>query len=199
MQTAILHLKSADPILATIIERLGEYKISYREPVFATLVRAIIFQQLNGKAALTIFNRLLEAAGGELTPDSVLKLRAATLRKAGLSRQKISYIHDLARRTQAGELDFAALPSLSEKEIIERLTKVKGIGVWSAHMFLIFALRRENVLPVGDYGVRAAIQRAYKKRKLPSPRQMEKIARPWHPYCSVAAWYLWRSLDTKTP
>jgi len=199
LQTAILHLKAADPILATIIERVGECKISYREPVFATLVRAIIFQQLNGKAALTIFNRLLEAAGGELTPESVIKLRAATLRKAGLSRQKISYIRDLARRTQAGELDFAALPSLSEKEIIERLTKVKGIGMWSAHMFLIFALRRENVLPVGDYGVRAAIQRAYNKRKLPSPRQMEKIARPWHPHCSVAAWYLWRSLDTKTP
>lgn len=195
MQDAFAHFKTSDPVLAAIVERVGEYAIQYREPGFETLVRSIVFQQLSGKAASTIFNRLAAATGGAMTPESILKLRAPTLRKAGLSRQKISYIRDLAKRAVARELDFTALPQLNDEEIIATLTKVKGVGVWTAHMFLIFALRRPNVLPTGDLGVRAAIRKAYKKRKLPSPKQMEKIAENWHPYCSVASWYLWRSLE----
>ena len=181
--------------MAAIIERVGPCKLSYREPVFETLVRSIVFQQLSGKAATTIFNRLVEAAGGKLTPEAILKLRTPTLRKVGLSKQKASYIRDLDTRTQAKEIDFEALPALSDEEIITALTKVKGIGVWTAHMFLLFALRRENVLPTGDLGVRAAIRKLYKKRSMPSPKQVEKIARGWHPYCSIASWYLWRSLE----
>jgi DNA-3-methyladenine glycosylase II len=195
VEHAIKHLRSADPVLAAIIERVGPCKLSYREPVFETLVRSIVFQQLSGKAATTIFNRLVEAAGGKLSPEAILKLRTPTLRKVGLSKQKASYIRDLATRAQAKKIDFEALPALSDEEIIAALTKVKGIGVWTAHMFLLFALRRENVLPTGDLGVRAAIRKLYKKRSMPSPKQVEKIARGWHPYCSVASWYLWRSLE----
>ena len=194
MQHALDHLKS-DAVLAAIIERVGEYRITYREPQFETLVRSIVFQQLNGAAARTIFNRFKQAAGGELTPESILKMRLPKLRKCGLSKQKIAYIRDLAQRTTKGEVNFAALPAMSDAEVIATLTQIKGIGDWTAHMFLIFALQRPNVLPIGDLGVRIAIRKAYRKRKLPSPKQMEKIAKGWHPYCSVASWYLWRSLD----
>ena len=200
MQAAISQFQSCDPVIAAIIGRVGEYRMDYREPVFATLVRSIVFQQLSGKSARPIFARLEQACGGAITPAAILKLHPAKLRKVGLSKQKASYIRDLARRTSAGEIDFAGLDSLSDMEVVQALTKVKGIGEWTAHMFLIFALRRPNILPVGDYGVRSAIQRAYRKRKLPTPKQVQQIAKKngWHPYCSVAAWYLWRSLDTVT-
>jgi 3-methyladenine DNA glycosylase/8-oxoguanine DNA glycosylase len=118
-----------------------------------------------------------------------------SLRKAGLSKQKISYIRDLAQRTASGEVNFARLPEMNDEEVIATLTSIKGIGEWTAHMFLIFALRRPNILPTGDFGVRTAIRKHYRKRKLPTPKQIEKLAKNWHPYCSVAAWYLWRSLD----
>jgi DNA-3-methyladenine glycosylase II len=193
---ALDHLNRCDPVLAAIIDRVGPCTIAYREPTFETLARAIVFQQLNGKAARTIWQRLLDAAGGEpLTPDAVRRLRMPTLRRAGLSRQKATYLRELARHTADGTLDFGALPAMSDDEVIAALTRVKGIGVWSAHMFLIFALRRPDVLPVGDYGVRAAIKKLYRKRKLPTPRDMEKLARNWRPHCSVASWYLWRSQD----
>ena len=169
--------------------------MQYREPTFEALVRSIVFQQLNGKAARSIFDRLVAAAGNTITPESILKLSTRQMRAVGLSKQKLSYIRDLAERTHSGEVDFTALASLSDEEVIAALTKVKGIGEWTAHMFLIFALQRPNVLPTGDYGVRAAIKRAYRKRKLPTPAAMEKLAKGWHPYCSVAAWYLWRSVD----
>ena len=198
MKHAVRHLKKSDPTLCAIIERVGPFRMQYREPSFEALVRSIVFQQLNGKAAGTIYDRLVVAAGGIVTPESMLKLTPAQMRAAGLSKQKLSYIRDLAERTHSGEVDFAALSSLTDEEVIATLTKVKGIGEWTAHMFLIFALQRPNVLPTGDYGVRAAIKRAYRKRKLPTPAAMEKLAKSWHPYCSVAAWYLWRSMDVET-
>jgi 3-methyladenine DNA glycosylase/8-oxoguanine DNA glycosylase len=198
MRHAVRHLKKADPILCAIIDRVGPYRMQYREPTFEALARAVVFQQLNGKAARTIYDRLATAAGGTVTPESILKLTPAQMRAAGLSKQKLSYIRDLAQRTHAREVDFAALPALSDDDVVATLTKVKGIGEWTAHMFLIFALQRPNVLPTGDYGVRAAIKRAYRKRKLPTPAAMEKLAKNWHPYCSVAAWYLWRSMDVET-
>jgi DNA-3-methyladenine glycosylase II len=192
MRNAVRHLKTSDPVLAAIIERIGPLRMSYREPAFEAMARSIVFQQLHGKAAATIYQRLVDAAGGALTPQSILALSEERLRACGLSRQKLSYIRDLAARTAAGEIDFARLPELSDDEVIERLTRVKGIGEWSAQMFLIFALRRPNVMPTADYGVRAAIQRAYGKRNLPKPKDILKIARAWHPYCSAACWYLWR-------
>jgi DNA-3-methyladenine glycosylase II len=195
MQEAIHHLRTSDPVLGAIIERVGAYQIQFREPAFESLVRAIIFQQLSGKVASVIFARLAKAAGDPLTTAGVLKLRPARMRTLGLSRQKIAYIRDLARKNRDGELDFAALASLTDEEVITSLTSVKGIGVWTAHMFLIFALRRSNVLPVGDLGIRAAIRRAYGMAELPTPAEVIEMARPWHPWCTVASWYLWRSLE----
>ena len=198
MRKAINHLKNSDPVLSAIIERVGAYRMEYSEPVFGSLAEAILYQQLNGKAAVTIFNRFADLAGRPLTPEGILKLSVEQMRGAGLSKQKLAYLRDLAARTQAGELDFAKLPDLSDDEVIKHLTQVKGIGVWTAHMFLMFALRRPNVLPTGDFGVRMAIKKHYRKRKLPKPEQMEKIAKCWEPYRSVACWYLWKSLDVKT-
>jgi DNA-3-methyladenine glycosylase II len=198
MARALDHLKRSDPVLAGIIDHVGPCTIAYREPTFETLARAIVFQQLHGKAAQTIWQRLVEAAGGEpVMPEAILRRRLPTLRRVGLSRQKATYVRELARHTVDGTLDFAALPAMSDDEVVAALTRVKGIGPWSAQMFLIFALRRHDVLPAGDYGVRAAIKRLYRKRKLPTARDMAKLARLWRPYCSVACWYLWRSQDVK--
>ena len=198
MRKAVQHLKRSDPVMAAIIERVGPCKIQYREPIFQTLVRSIVYQQLHGKAALTIFNRLHAAAKADpLTPESILKLRPARMRALGLSKQKMTYIRELARLTKKGEVEFARYPTLEDAEIIEQLTRVKGIGVWTVHMFLIFALRRTDVLPTGDLGVRAAIKKAYGLTELPKPDEMVKIAAAWKPYSSFACWYLWRSLENQ--
>ena len=198
MRKAINHLKKCDPVLRAIIERVGPFRMAYGEPQFASLAEAIVYQQLNGKAAETIFKRFAALAGDPLTPEGILKLSDEQLRGVGLSKQKSTYLKDLAQKTAAGVLDFPRLPELPDEEVIEHLTQVKGIGVWTAHMFLIFSLRRPNVLPTGDYGVQMALKRHYRKRKLPKPKDMEKIARAWEPYRSVACWYMWRSLDIKT-
>ena len=195
MKKALDHLKKSDTILASIIARVGPCKMAYRDPTFEMLARAIVFQQLSTKAARTIYGRLEEAAGGALTPESIQNLSVGEMRRAGLSRQKLGYIRDLAEHALSGKVDFAELPAMSDEEVIIALTDIKGVGVWTAHMFLIFSLRRPNVLPIGDLGVRMAIQRAYRKRKMPTPKQVEQIAKGWHPYCSYAAWYLWRSLE----
>ena len=198
MRKASNHLKKCDPVLRGIIERVGPFRMAYGEPQFASLAEAIVYQQLNGKAAETIFKRFAALAGDPLTPEGIRKLSDAQFRGVGLSKQKSAYLKDLAQKTAAGVLDFSRLPELPDAEVIEHLTQVKGIGVWTAHMFLIFSLRRPNVLPTGDYGVQMALKRHYRKRKLPKPKDMEKIARAWEPYRSVACWYMWRSLDIKT-
>ncbi len=197
MRKALLHLKKSDPIMRAIIERVGACKMQFGEPKFHSLAEAIVYQQLNGKAAATIFKRFAALAGDPLTPGGILKLTPQQMRSAGLSKQKISYLFDMAERASRGDLDFLRLPKMSDDEVIEHLTQVKGVGVWTAHMFLMFTLRRPNVLPTGDYGVRMAIKKAYNKRKPPKPEVMEKIARPWAPYRSIACWYLWQSLDVK--
>jgi DNA-3-methyladenine glycosylase II len=194
MQKAVLHLVAADPVMASIIERVGPFRAAYRPPEFETLVRSVTFQQLSGKAAATIYGRL-EAAVGAVTPENLSALGPEQLRAQGLSRQKTATILDLAEKTRAGEVRFQDLPGLSDADVIERLTRVKGIGVWTAQMFLMFALRRPDVLPVGDLGIRAAMKRHYRMRELPKPERMMKVARPWRPHASVACWYLWRSLD----
>ncbi len=198
MRKAILHLKKADPVLGSILDRVGPYRIQYREPTFETLVRSIVYQQLSGRVASVIFGRLAAAVpGGKLTPAGVLKLTPAKMRKLGLSKQKTAYIRDLARKTLRGAVRFEALAELPDHEVIEHLTQVKGIGVWTAHMFLIFALQRLDVLPTGDLGVRTAIRKAYGMEELPHPKQIEEMALSWRPYCSVASWYLWRSLENQ--
>jgi DNA-3-methyladenine glycosylase II len=193
--TALNQLKLADPVLCEIVNRVGEYRIEYRDPSFETLVKSIVYQQLSGRVASVIFARLVAAAGGKLTPPSILKLRPARMRSAGLSAQKTAYIRDLARHTRDGLVVFEELYELSDEQVIETLTVVKGIGVWTAHMFLIFALRRPDVLPTGDLGIRSAIRKAYGFAELPKPAEIETLAQPWRPYCTVASWYLWRSLE----
>jgi len=198
MRKAVNHLKKSDPVLRAIIEHVGPCRMQFGEPEFSSLAESIIYQQLNGKAAETIFNRFAALAGEPLTPQGILNLSDEQLRSVGLSKQKSAYLKDLSTKTAAGLLDFARLPELPDDEVIQHLTQVKGIGEWTAHMFLMFSLRRPNVLPTGDYGVQVAIKKHYKKRKLPKPKDMEKIARAWEPYRSVACWYMWRSLDIKT-
>lgn len=218
MRKAVIHLKKSDPVMRAIIERVGACRMEFGPPEFHSLAEAIVYQQLNGKAAVTIFKRFAALAGEPLTPEGILGLTGEQLRSVGLSKQKSAYLKDLAAKTVAGLLDFARLPKQPDDEVIAHLTQVKGIGVWTAQMFLMFSLKRENVLPTGDFGVRMAMYRHYldvqrakaakksapakKSRKrnitLPSPAQMEKIAKSWEPYRSVACWYLWRSLDMKT-
>lgn len=198
MRHAVRHLKKSDPILRAVIERVGPYRMEKEIPRFHTLARAIIYQQLHGKAAATICQRLMQLAGNPLTPEGILKLSDEQMRGVGLSKQKMSYLRDLAQKTHTGTVQFMRLPELPDEEVIEHLTQVKGIGVWTAHMFLMFALQRPNVLPTGDLGIQSAMRKHYNKRKLPKPKQMEKIAKCWEPYRSVACWYLWRSLDVKT-
>ncbi len=198
MRKATNHLKKSDPVLAAIIERVGPCRMEFSLPEFHSLAEAIVYQQLNGKAAASIFKRFSVLAGEPLVPEGILKLSDAQLRSVGLSKQKSSYLKDMAGRASRGELDFTRLPEMTDEEVIKHLTQVKGVGVWTAHMFLMFTLRRPNVLPTGDYGIQAAIKKHYKKRKMPKPEVMAKIAKSWEPYRSVACWYLWRSLDIKT-
>ncbi len=218
MRRAVTHLKQSDPVMRAIIERIGAFRMQFGLPEFHSLAEAIVYQQLNGKAAETIFKRFAELAGEPLTPEGILKLSDEQMRGAGLSKQKSAYLRDLAEKTSSGLLDFKRLSELADAEVVEHLTQVKGIGVWTAQMFLMFTLKRENVLPTGDFGVRMAMYRHYldvrrakaakksavakkgrkKKVRLPTPEQMEKIAKCWEPYRSVACWYLWKSLDTKT-
>jgi DNA-3-methyladenine glycosylase II len=198
MRKAINHLKKSDPVMRGIIEQVGVCRMEFGEPTFHNLAEAIVYQQLNGKAAVTIFKRFTDAAGSPVTAKGILKLSEQQLRAVGLSKQKSSYLRDLAAKTESGLLNFDKLHTMEEADIIEHLTQVKGIGIWTAHMFLMFTLRRPDVLPTGDYGIQVAIKKHYRKRKLPKPKDMEKIARAWSPYRSIACWYLWRSLDIKT-
>jgi len=200
MLSALKHLKKSDPVIGAIIRRVGPCAIQYREPSFETLVRSIVYQQLSGRVASVIFGRLHAAVGEEqLTPAGIMKLRPEKMRKLGLSAQKTRYIRELASHTKRGSVVFEGLPDIEDAAVIEHLTRVKGIGVWTAQMFLMFALRREDVLPVADLGIRSAMKKAYGLSDLPNPVEMQKIAAAWKPYTSIACWYLWRSLEDGGP
>jgi DNA-3-methyladenine glycosylase II len=194
MRQALTHLRNSDPILAAIIDRVGPCSIQYHEPTFQALVRSIVYQQLSGKAASTIYSRVVQSVG-EVTPERVAAKSPEELRAVGLSNQKAKYVLDLAEKTRNGVVRFQDLPNLDDAAVIEHLTQVKGVGVWTVHMFLIFALRRPDVLPTGDLGIRNAAHKAYRLRQSPKPERLEKLARKWRPYSSIASWYLWRSLD----
>jgi DNA-3-methyladenine glycosylase II len=194
MRSALQHLRK-DPVLARILKEAGPFAMQYREPRFDTLVRSIVYQQLSGKVASVIYGRLLEATGGEVTPAAIMKLRVEKMRKLGLSGQKTLYIRELAKHTRRGKVTFESLLDLHDEGVIEHLTQVKGIGVWTAQMFLMFALRRPDVLPVADLGIRTAMMKAWNLPELPKPAEMERLAEGWKPYRSIACWYLWRFLD----
>ena len=181
--------------MAAIIARVGPCVMARRDPTFETLARSITFQQLSGKAAGTIIGRVKKAAGRRFTAASFLRLTPEQLRECGLSRQKIASLTDLAERVTKRQINFRKLVALGDDEIVTLLSEVRGVGVWTAQMFLMFALERPNVMPVADLGIRHAVRRAYGLPELPKPAELHVLAEKWHPYCTQASWYLWRSLE----
>jgi DNA-3-methyladenine glycosylase II len=175
---------------------VGERRRGRPTDAYGTLVRSIVGQQLSTRAAATIFGRVLDLFGGKVpTPAELIATDPEALRTAGLSRAKVAYLRDLAERVEDGELDLDHLAQLSDAEVSEQLTAVKGIGQWSADMFLIFYLGRPDVLAVGDLGIRRAVERLYELPEIPDPKTLERIAEPWRPFRSLACLYLWTSLD----
>jgi DNA-3-methyladenine glycosylase II len=196
---AIAHLKKNDPKLAVLIDRVGDFKLRL-DPApspFESLVESILYQQLHGKAAATIHRRVREFFGGDPTPEQLLGVPDDPLRAAGVSGNKIKAMRDLAAKTLAGIVPSnATIKKMPDADIVERLTEVRGIGPWTVEMLLIFRMGRPDVLPVTDYGVRKGFQILYRKRALPSPKQLLKHSEKWQPHRSIAALYLWRIAET---
>jgi DNA-3-methyladenine glycosylase II len=196
METALRHLRRVDPALKEIIAQVGAFAMETHPPTFHALARSIVYQQLSGKAAGTIFGRLTAACGvRRLSPTAVLKLSAEELRATGLSTQKVKYVRDLAERTAARQIRFGRHAGMTDEEIIAELTQVKGVGVWTVQMYLMFALRRPDVFPVLDLGVRNGMQRVYGLDAKARHAEYEAIAERWRPWRSVGAWYMWRCLE----
>lgn len=197
LRRATAHLKRADPVLARIIAAAGPCRLQVDRGggPFASLAEAILYQQITGKAAASIHRRLCALVGRKHPrPQDILAATDAQLREVGLSRQKIRYLRDLSEKTHSG-LPLAHLGRLPDDEVIAALTAVMGIGRWTAEIYMMFRLGRLDILPVDDYGVRKAMQRAYRMRVLPKPDRMRRVAEPWRPYRTVASWYLWKSID----
>lgn len=197
---AIRHLRRTDRVLAGLIDRVGPctFEPGGGGSHFAALTRTIVYQQLSGKAAATILGRVHALYGNRApTARELLETPDDALRAAGVSAQKLSYLRDLAKRVEDGRLPIKRLGRLDDERVAEVLTGVKGIGTWSAQIFLMFRLGRPDVLPNGDLGIQNAIMRAYGLRKRPSPERVKRIGVPWAPYRSIASWYLWRSLDNR--
>ncbi|MFN0207583.1 MAG: DNA-3-methyladenine glycosylase family protein [Planctomycetota bacterium] len=192
---AARHLAKTDAKFAEIIRRAGPPKLELHTcPPFESLVKTIVYQQLSGKAAATIFGRLEKVSGG-MTPQAIDRLDDASVRAAGISSQKLRYLRDLTSRSLANQLPYSKFESMADDEILNKLIEVKGIGVWSAQIFLMFALGRPDVLPSGDLGIQKAVKKLYRLRELPKPERLIKMSEPWKPYRTVASWYLWKSID----
>jgi DNA-3-methyladenine glycosylase II len=200
---ATAHLRSVDRDLAAIMDRVGAYNPTVRRAdPYASLLRTILFQQLAGAAANAIQRRFLALYGEDSvppTPEQLLATSDEDLRSAGLSRQKMGYMRDLALHVHEGRLDLDELVHLSDEEVIQRITAVKGLGEWSAHMYLMFHLGRPDVLPTGDLGVRNGMRLTYGLEATPTPKQALEIGAKWTPYRSVGSWYMWRAGDPTTP
>lgn len=195
-QLGARHLCKADPKIRQLVKTLGPIDFEAGGDPFESLVEAIISQQLSGKSARAIFGRLKVAIGSQVIEVQALKrMHVSRLRKAGVSPQKIRYLRDLSSRVANGRLDLHSLRAMDDGEVIRVLDEVKGIGPWTAHMFLLFTLGRPDVLPVDDLGIQMAVKRVYSLRKLPGAKKIEEIASNWHPYCSVASLYLWHAKD----
>jgi DNA-3-methyladenine glycosylase II len=195
---SVRYLKRIDPILAGVIESIGPCRIRVvaEGSHFQALTRSIVYQQLSGKAAATILSRVQALfPNGVATPEAVQATSDEKLRAAGLSRQKIAYLRDLSSKVSSGDLPLDTVHTMDDDDLIDHLVQVKGIGRWTAQMFLMFRLGRRDVLPELDLGIQNAIQRAYRMRKRPTPKQVKRIGAKWAPHSTVACWYLWRSLD----
>lgn len=193
-RAATKHLRACDPVLRGIVDRIGPCAIEVYDDhsPFAALLESICYQQLTGKAAATIHGRVVKLAG-RVTPARLAALSDDELRAAGLSWAKIASVRDLCARTDR-QMSMAALEKLDDEAIVERLSAVRGIGRWTAEIFLIFRMGRPDVLPVGDYGIRKAMQTAWNLPGLPKPAEMERLAERWRPWRTAASWYLWKSL-----
>lgn len=191
------HLRHVDPVLAKIMRQHGRCRIQPDRRYFQALVEAILSQQLSVKAAATIFARFQGLLAGRILPGMIMELQDEQFRGAGISRQKMSYLRDLSSKWQLGFINPRRFAYMNDEQVIAMLTQVKGIGRWTAEMFLIFSLRRLDVLPVGDLGFRNALQKAYGLRKLPEAKRITTLAEKWKPYRSIATWYLWASLNNK--
>jgi DNA-3-methyladenine glycosylase II len=200
-RAARMHLSKNDPVMARIIAEVGPVKITPRPERFQALARAIIFQQLAGAAATAIFNRFVALYSGDgfPKPEQVIETPIEKLRSVGLSEKKALYIRDLAGHIRDGTLNFHLFAQMNDDEIIADLTRVKGIGRWTAEMFLMFNLGRPDVMPADDLGVQNAIKKAYRMRERPKRKRLMKLAERWRPYRSAAAWYLWQSMRTVLP
>jgi DNA-3-methyladenine glycosylase II len=202
-KAAVDHLRRADPVLASVIDSVGPFDMEPRDGAFRSLARAIFFQQLAGPAARAIMGRVLALMDTDdqrfFEPKQLLALSEEALRSAGLSRQKTAYIRDLSQKFASGELGEDEFEHEDDEEVIRKASLVKGIGRWTAEMFLIFSLGRPDVLPVDDLGVRRGFQLTYGLDDLPKPDEMRRIAEPWRPYRSVGTWYMWRSLGVALP
>jgi DNA-3-methyladenine glycosylase II len=202
VEEALAHLRGVDGALAGLIERVGAYDAPRRSDPYAALVRAILFQQLAGAAASAIQRRFFALYSDEDSPPSPPQMLETTdeqFRSAGVSRQKAGYLRDLAAHVADRRLDLQALPSLGDDEVIEQVTAVKGLGEWSAHMFLMFHLGRPDVLPVGDLGVRNGMRITYGLPQMPTPKEAMAIGAPWAPFRSVGSWYMWRATEPVAP
>ncbi|MCU0550315.1 MAG: DNA-3-methyladenine glycosylase [Leptolyngbya sp. Prado105] len=198
-EIAIKTLKLADSKLGALIDRVGDCRLSQvQQPgdLLYSLARSIVYQQLSTKSATAIHTRFLEFYHDQgITPEAILATPDESLRAIGFSRQKIAYLKDLAQNIQTGLPTLEVLETLEDEEIIQTLTKVKGIGRWTVQMLLIFRLHRWDVLPVDDLGIRSGIRRVYDLAELPTKKQVLALGKVWQPYCTIASWYLWRSLD----
>jgi DNA-3-methyladenine glycosylase II len=198
-EQAAAHLSSVDPVVGGLIDRHGPFAPRLSPDPYARLVTAILFQQLAGNAARAIMRKWLALYGSEErvpSPDEILETTEEQFRAAGVSKQKASYFRDLALHISEGRLDFERIEEQSDDEVIAKLTAVKGIGVWTAHMFLMFHLARPDVLPIGDLGVRNGMRAAYGLEATPTPKQAAEIGERWRPYRSVGSWYMWRAAET---
>ena len=198
---AVATLRDGDPVMARLIDEHGavvkrDLKRERPGDAYGALLRSIVGQQLSTKAARTIYGRLTDLFDGHApTPRQLLAADPDAIRAAGLSRPKIAYLRDLAQHVEEGTLELERLPELPDEEVTAQLTAIKGLGQWTADMFLMFHLGRPDILPVGDQGIRRAAQVEYRLRKLPDAKRLEKLARPWRPYRTLACLYLWSSLD----
>jgi len=194
-EESLAHLGRVDSVMTRVIPMVGPFDLKLKRRRFDTLVRAIIAQQISTSAARAIRERLQTLLGGTITAEGLVRASPAALRSVGLSKQKIAYLRDLAAKVTNGDVPLHRLHRFKDEEIITELTRVKGIGEWTAQMFLMFCLGRPDVFPHADLGIRTALKNLYRLRELPDRETAYEIAAAWRPYATVASWYCWRSLE----
>lgn len=199
MDEVLSHLSGRDSVMGDLIGRIGKVSLTAGGDYFESLVRAIVYQQLAGKAADSIYRKLLDELGGAVSATAMARMTGERFRASGISRQKAGYLTDLTEKVQAGELELEGIEKLTDSEIISILCVVKGIGKWTAQMFLIFTLGRMDVLPLNDLGFRNSLKKHYGIKANPSDSRIERIARKWAPYRTIGVWMLWEAENIRLP